>query len=529
VPNLSENGSQAAALGPAGRRLLIILTVIFLWRIFVSASTNLIPDECSYWSWSRNPDWSYFDNSGMVAYLIRLSTTLFGYASPFSVRFPFLILSGASAYLLYRVGVELYANRYLALLAVVGLNLTPAALLGGSAAVHDSALLFFWIAALWAAARFVSTEDPWWFYLMGLAAGFSILSKYTGVLVVPAILIFLLWARDYRTWLRRKEPWIAALIAAAFTLPILWWNIHHDWASLYHVLYIGSGSVSAVRRLGDGLGYNLAQFLFISPLFYWAVLVALGTGLTRNFSTPKPADQLLLCFSFPLLLFGLMAFKTHVEANWAVMGYPSAAVLTAGLLSRPRKTTRAGVRTWFGPRYFQWGALIAVVTVVLIVLHAWIGLLPASVERRLGKADRVIWETRGWDGLGRHVADLREAGDVIAADSYQLCTLLEFNVPGHPHVRYLAPWRRPTQWDVWEPSYDNLKGKNILFVSPRPLDPSSHVLMTIYENFKRVERLPPYSVMYHGTEIREIFVCRGYGFDPFKPRRLGPRSLRYRD
>ena len=214
-----------------------------------------------------------------------------------------------------------------------------------------------------------------------------------------------------------------------------------------------------------------------------------------------------------------MAFKTHVEANWAVMGYPSAAVLTAGLLSRPRKTTRAGVRTWFGPRYFQWGALIAVVTVVLIVLHAWIGLLPASVERRLGKAD----------GLGRRVADLREAGDVIAADSYQLCTLLEFNVPGHPHVRYLAPWRRPTQWDVWEPSYDNLKGKNILFVSPRPLDPSSHVLMTIYENFKRVERLPPYSVMYHGTEIREIFVCRGYGFDPFKPRRLGPRSLRYRD
>jgi 4-amino-4-deoxy-L-arabinose transferase-like glycosyltransferase len=509
------------------RSLLIILAVIFIWRIFISASVNLIPDECSYWAWSRVLDSSYFDNSGMAAYLIRLSTSLFGYSTPFSVRFPFLILSGLSAYLLYRISVDLYGKRAVGLAVVVGLNLTPAALLGGSAAVHDSALLFFWIVALWGAARFVATEDPRWFYLIGTAAGFSILSKYTGVLTVPALLLFLLWAREYRTWLRRKEPWIGALIAAAFTLPIIWWNIEHDWASLHHVLYIGSGYVSALRRLGDGLGYHLVQFLFISPLFYWALLASLGTALARNFVEPDPADQLLLCFSFPLLFFGAMAFKGHVEANWAAMGYPAAAVLTAELVSRGRDSGKAGLGSRYGPRYFKWGALIAVAPVALIVLHAWIGLLPASIERRLGKADRIIWETRGRHGLGKHIADLRRAGDVIAADSYQLCAVLEFNVPGHPRVRYLAPWRRPTQWDVWEPSYDNLKGKNILFVSPRPLDPSSKVLMTVFENFSRIERLPAYSVIYHGSEIREVFVCRGYGFDPFKPRRLGPRSLRY--
>jgi hypothetical protein len=166
---------------------------------------------------------------------------------------------------------------------------------------------------------------------------------------------------------------------------------------------------------------------------------------------------------------------------------------------------------------------------VVVIAHAWIGLLPAAVERKVAKEDRITWETTGWEGLGRHVAGLTKPSDVIAADSYQLCALLEFNVPGNPAVRYLAPWKRPTQFDVWQPSFDNLKGKDILYVSPTPLEPSSDSRASIYENFRKVEPLPSYHVLYHGDAIREIHVYRAERFDPFHPRRLGPRSLRYGD
>jgi hypothetical protein len=185
--------------------------------------------------------------------------------------------------------------------------------------------------------------------------------------------------------------------------------------------------------------------------------------------------------------------------------------------------------TWFGSRYLKWAVILSVSPVALAVLHARIGLLPASIEQKLDKADRIVWETRGWDGLGKHVKNLARKGEVIAADSYQLCALLEFNIPGHPQVRYLAPWKRPTQFDVWEPSFDNLAGRAILYISPKPLVPSSPGHTTIYENFSAVETLEPYNVMYHGVPIREIHVCRGLHFDPFTPRRLGPRSLLYRD
>lgn len=509
--------------------LALCLAAIFVWRTLFSAWVNLLPDECSYWAWSRHLDWSYFDNSGMVAYLIRVSTELFAVSTPFSVRFPFLILSGFSAFLLYRVSVDLFGNRTRALLAVVSMNLVPMALLGGSAAIHDNALVFFWTACLWAASRFVKTGDRYWFYCMGIAAGLAIQSKYTGVLVLPSILIFLLWNRPYRGWLLRKEPWVGACVAALFALPILWWNIVHHWASLYHVLLIGTGSPAVSARILDGLGYHLAQILLISPLLYALIVVCLFAALAGNLSRPQPEDTLLLAFSLPLFLFGAMAFKGHVEANWAFMGYGSAFILATEFVSRAWTNGPKGVWRMFGSGFSKWAVILAVGPVILVALHAWIGLLPASAEKSLEKADRIIWETRGWGGLGKHVAGLVREGDVVGADSYQLCALLEFNIPGNPRVRYLAPWKRPTQFDVWEPTFDNLAGKNILFVSSRPLEPSSTVMTTIYDNFARVDPLPDYEVMYHRTPVRSVHVCRGYDFNPFSPRRLGPRSLLYRD
>jgi 4-amino-4-deoxy-L-arabinose transferase-like glycosyltransferase len=509
--------------------MILALAAVFAWRIFFTHSVNLIPDECSYWAWSRRLDWSYFDNSGMVAYLIRLSTSIFNESTPFTVRLPFLVLSGLTTFFVYRIGALLFESRSKGLLSAVVLNLTPVALLGGSAAIHDNALLFFWVLALWAAARFLIAGNGKWFYVMGASVGLAIQCKYTGVLAIPILFIFFLWNRQYRAWLWRKEPWLGAAIAVAFTLPIIWWNFRHDWASFYHILFIGSGSESLLKRVTDGLGYHLSQFLLISPLIYLALLVGSGSSLMKNIFKPDPREALLLCFGLPVVLFGVQAFRGHVEANWAFMGYASVVILAIHTISESLAQGGSGIWRWFNGRFMKWAVILSVAPVLALIIHAWLGLLPASLETRIAKDDRVIWETRGWEGLGRHVGGLLKPGDIIAADSYQLCALLEFNVPGQPQVRYLAPWKRPTQFDVWEPSFDNLKGRDVIFVSPSPLLPSSNAHTTIYENFAQIEELPPYEVKYHGTGIRKIYVYRGLSFDASQPRRLGPRSLLYRE
>jgi 4-amino-4-deoxy-L-arabinose transferase-like glycosyltransferase len=524
----TQGGTQTA---PARVVLWIVLglATVFAWRFVFTWAFNLIPDECSYWAWSRRLDWSYFDNSGGVAYLIRLSTWLSGESTPFSVRFPFLGLSLWSTYLVYRISLSLFGSRLRALLCALLINLAPVALLGGSAAIHDNALLFFWLATLWAAVRFIEGENPHWFFVMGLTSGLAIQSKYTGVLVAVSVLLFLLFSGAHRKYLFQREPWIAALIAGAFTLPILWWNVQHDWASLYHILFIGSGAQSPWTRITDGITYHLAQLLVVSPLLYGALIAALASSVLHVILRPDPKTLLLLAFSLPLFLFGVLAFFGHVEANWAFVGYPPAAILAVEVIARAQADLKGHYWSRVNRSFLRRAVLVAVVPCAVVVLHAWFGLLPAGLEKKLGKTDRIVWETRGWKELGAHVAKLTKPDDVIAADSYQLCALLEFNVPGNPKVRYLAPWKRPTQFDVWSPSFDDLKGRSILFVSPRPLSPSAPGRVTVYENFRQVEALPTYHVQYHGESIRGIYVCRGLDFNPSSPVRLGPRSLFYKD
>jgi 4-amino-4-deoxy-L-arabinose transferase-like glycosyltransferase len=531
---MTSEPDKAPALPLAKSRIpvlgvLAVLVGVFVWRVVFASWVNLIPDECSYWTWSRQLDWSYFDNSGMVAYLIRLSTEIIGKSTPYSVRLPFLILSALTTYLVYTVSRLLFGSRSRALFCATILNLAPPVLLGGAAAIHDNALIFFWMLALCAAAQYLKTNDLKCFYLMGLAAGAAILSKYTGVLVLLCALAFLLWNRQHRGLLLRKEPWIGVLIAAGFALPILWWNFAHDWASLHHIFFIGSGAPDLSKRILDGAGYHLAQFGLLSPLFFLALIVGSLAALARNIPSPKPEETLLLCFGIPVALFGALAFKGHVEANWGFIGYPSLAILAVETIFQARSSEPRGIWKWFSARYLKWSLILAVGPVLLVIAHAYVGLIPASLEKKYAKEDRIIWETRGWKDLGNYVATMRTEAETIAGDSYQLCALLEFNVPGQPKVRYLAPWKRPTQFDVREPSFDNLKGRDILFVSPIPLMPTSDVLTTIYENFASVEELTAFHVMYHGEPVRDLHLYRCKNFDPFSPRRLGPRSLFYHE
>ncbi len=508
---------------------IALLGLIFLWRLFLGAYTNLIPDECSYWAWSRRLDWSYFDNSGMVAYLIRVSTWIFGYSTPFSVRFPFFILSLASSFLIYSLSVRLFGRRDYGLVTTLAFNMTPVALLGGSAAIHDNALILFTALAMWFMARFMEDDSDHWLYMTGIAIGFSILSKYTGVINLLCVFVFIVCLKKTRPILLKKSPWIGAAIAMMFTLPIIYWNWLYDWASLSHILFIGSGSASLTRRIEDGLGFNIAQFFLISPFMYVFIIMANLTALWRNMTKPCASHILCLSFGLPLMLFAIQSFRGHVEANWSLPGYIGPCLLAVWSFY----SSDAGALNWsakpWSKKFVKWSIASSIVITGLVVAHAWLGLIPASLERSIAKADRIIWETRDWDKLGEHVSGLVRENEVVAADSYQMCALLEFNIPGQPEVRYLAPWGRPTQFDIWHRSFDDMKGRDIIYVSAKPLAPSTESSSTIWENFASIEPLPVFSVTYHGEPVREIYVYRLKGFDPFQPRRLAPRSLFYRD
>ena len=83
----------------------------------------------------------------------------------------------------------------------------------------------------------------------------------------------------------------------------------------------------------------------------------------KNIFKPDPREALLLCFGLPLVMFGVQAFRGHVEANWAFMGYASAVILAPHIISKERTENAGSVWTWFGERFMKWAIILAIVPV----------------------------------------------------------------------------------------------------------------------------------------------------------------------
>lgn len=49
----------------------------FLLSLLQAATTGLFDDEAYYWVYSQYLDWGYFDHPPMIAWLIKLGTSLF--------------------------------------------------------------------------------------------------------------------------------------------------------------------------------------------------------------------------------------------------------------------------------------------------------------------------------------------------------------------------------------------------------------------------------------------------------------------
>src|SRR6202030_3766023 len=91
-------------------------------------------------------------------------------------------------------------------------------------------------------------------------------SKFTAVMLLPAVAAFLL-VPDWRArWLRSPYPWLAALIALLLFLPVLIWNAEHDWASFRFQLVRATATHDlSLRTVGDyiGLQFGLVGFILL--------------------------------------------------------------------------------------------------------------------------------------------------------------------------------------------------------------------------------------------------------------------------
>jgi len=453
---------------------------------------DLFPDEAQYWVWSQRLALGYYSKPPLVAWLIALTTELFG-DGEFAVRLSAPLLHAGAAIFVYGIGARLYDQR-------VGFwsALTYASLPGVSVSAFiistDAPLLFFWAAALYVFVR-AREEGGWgWWLAVGLMAGLGLLAKYAMAYWLLSALGFVLVFPDERRHLR---PLLAAIgIALVLYSPNFWWNWSNGFVSYLHTR--DNAAMSGPLFHPDAfIEFFASQFGVFGPLLFAGLILLIATGRTLA----EPRARLLAAFALPTLAMMIaVSLLSRAHANWAAPTYVSATVLVVAWALR---------RGWRG--------LIA----VSIALHlAAVGLLFTGREALavfgldLPAQYDPLRRVRGWRDLGAEVGkDLAaHPGLTLFADDRELLAALIYYIRPHPldAVKWKVTSRIQDQWDLTNALGSRL-GESFLLVSEHEL------INEMQPSFAAIERLRPIVIPLGPGAVRTytIYVARDFkGYPP---------------
>jgi 4-amino-4-deoxy-L-arabinose transferase-like glycosyltransferase len=393
------------------RLFALALAALTTIRLVVAGITPVSPDEAYYWVWSRALAPGYLDHPFMVALWIRLGTGLFGDGA-FGIRLLAPLAAALGSVLILDAARRLGAGRGYA--AALLLNATLLFGAGGILMTPDTPLILFWIATLWAVARILGGGSGWWWIAAGVFAGLGLDSKYTAILLLAGIGLWLLLLPAGRAWLRRDpRPWIGLLTALLLFLPVILWNADHHWASFF----------KQGGRTGDFHPARAAQFLgelvlgqlgLATPVVFVLCAAGLGHATRRVMTSRDPAAGLLVALgAFPALVFVQHAFGDRVQGNWPEVIYP-AAVIAAAMLPLTQRWLKPALAVGFG--------LTLVIYVQAIASPIPIG----------GASDPTIRVLGGWASLAQTVDRRARQADArfVAIDEYGLGSEMALRLPG---------------------------------------------------------------------------------------------------
>jgi undecaprenyl-diphosphatase len=507
VISLYNWSSERFKYKPYTTVLFIFLLVLSLFRIYYiqNGPLDLSPDEAHYWEWSRRLDLSYYSKGPMIAYLIYLGTSVFGYTI-FGIRIMAVIFSALSSIFLYSLGKNLYDEK-VGLSSAILIQIIPLFSTFGVLFTIDSPFIFFWILSLflfWKAtnsqSQISNLKSQGYWVLLGLSIGLGLLTKYTMASFYLCAFLFLLFVKEYRKLLLTKGPFIAFIISLLVFSPVMGWNVNHDWITFKHT--------AGQAHLGDGIQISLksffeffgSQFGVITPLLL--ILMAVSVWRLRK----KREGAFLFWFSMPVIVFFLLkSIQAKVQANWALPGYLSGIIAFSAFYMKRFYSEKRG------PKIFIAAAVLLSALVTAVAYYPSILNLPVKLD----PTSRV----RGWKELGAEVTKIYEQMSAtrpvfIFSDRYQVSSELAFYVKGHPVTYCINLGRRMNQYDLW-PGFNNLLHYDAIFVSIG----DNMVPDKVATAFKKVEKRAFKAYTKKQIEIRDysIFLC--YDFKGIKEKK----------
>jgi len=405
-------GGGAAAVR-ADVTALALIAIATLLHVGYAGLFALSPQEAYYWEWARRLDLSYFDHPPLASWTIAATTALFG-QSERAIRLAAAFHSTVFSVFFWLSVRRLFGSRPALLAIGVGLAV-PLFSLGQVVITPDGPLLSGWAIALYFTIRALDEERPAWLLAAGVGAGWAMLGKYTGALLLPQILAAVALDPRGRRMLRTPWPYLGAALALALFAPVVLWNARHALASFEfqtgeRVAHSSLRPVLVARYVG-------LQAALVTPLvLFLAVEGAIAAWRRRA----EAAFRLCAIFALPLLLIATAVSPFHwVKGNWLAPVYPTAIAAAVALALEAR-----------GWRWRLGQAALALALLGTLYMH----LVPIVPAVPFPARDET---SSGWRALAERVEAERTrlGGDpFVAGCNYKVSSELAYYLPGRPRT-----------------------------------------------------------------------------------------------
>ncbi|MDG1452431.1 MAG: glycosyltransferase family 39 protein [Polaribacter sp.] len=467
-----------------------------LFRLILLPFMGLMPQDAYYYLYGQNLSLSYFDHPGMIGYILRIFTDLFG-QSIYVVKFADFLITSLTILSFYKLASYFLSKQKLQraillltstiFISILSFNSTP-----------DVPLLLFWTLSLICLYKAIFEEKKWFWVLGGIAMGLAFNSKYTALLLQIGLIGFLIFSNKYRKLFVSPWFWTSILLSILITCPVWYWNFQNEFASFVFQSSERTSSISefkiSPKNFFGAIGHQM--FLLI-PILFLVIGVITYKYLKRallKLKIPQAKTLFLLAFFIPTFVgFFSLTPIYWVKLNWMMPSYITG-IIIAGMFIKKR--------------------LLKTQLIISIAFHVLAGLQILFYIVPIKSDDTWV----GWNELATETKKLQKKYPntfVFSNDNYKTSACLNFymnekvyaqNIIGLPALHF----------DYLKDNLSSLNTKNALFIDSdkrfknNAKKGNQHPLLKKY--FDKVIELKPIIITINDRKVRKfwVFYCSNY-------------------
>ena len=435
--------------------LILVVKAICAIIMISYAGINLSPDEAQYWTWSQNLDVGYYSKPPGIAWQIWAGCQLFG-NTELGIRFGSVILSMLISLGMYILSRCAGLKPLTAMWSGIVMAFSPIGILLSFAAVTDGGFILFWIVTAAYFSYCLRKDIAPNYYILGLIIACGAIFKWPQIYYLWGVIVVMAY---FLSRLRTFHIIGGIALSLAGIVPSLIWNASHEWANIRHIfnLLTGLGGQTQHHQLlnGNFLEFFGAQVGIVSPIYFAMLFLALCVMVRRGREFAPSLRFLGWTTLSLLILAGLRAILSKVQANWFICAYPTGMVLMSWYVMEYNKKCRP---------WILYGTVLSMLLSILVLV------IPSVQSRNVAKIPykfNAFQHSMGWDKL-RDIID--DSGydalqHFLFADTYQMSSILSFYGIEQKRAYFLnLRNNRKNQYSFWPGMKEEQQGNTGFFV-----------------------------------------------------------------